>query len=134
MRRASPNSARRLKPPPPSTFTIPPAIAEKKGLQTDRRLYGQEINPETYAVCKADMLLKGEGQNAEYIYGGAEYSTLWNDAFPAQEFDFMLSNPPYGKSWKTDHPFLPATPDWGRATSAAGSSKKTGSKPSSPCR
>ncbi len=78
------------------------AIGEKHGLQIDTRLYGQEINPETYAVCKADMLLKGEGKNAEYIYGGAEYSTLYNDAFPAQEFDFMLSNPPYGKSWKKD--------------------------------
>jgi type I restriction enzyme M protein len=78
------------------------AIAEKHSLQINSRLYGQEINPETYAVCKADMLLKGEGENAEYIYGGAEYSTLWNDAFPAQEFDFMLSNPPYGKSWKKD--------------------------------
>jgi type I restriction enzyme M protein len=78
------------------------AIAEKHGLQINSRLYGQEINPETYAVCKADMLLKGEGENADYIFGGAEYSTLYNDAFPAQEFDFMLSNPPYGKSWKKD--------------------------------
>ncbi len=65
-------------------------------------LYGQEINPETYAICKADMLLKGEGDHAEHIIGGAEHSTLWHDAFPAMEFDFMLSNPPYGKSWKKD--------------------------------
>ena len=65
-------------------------------------LYGQEINPETYAVCKADMLLKGEGENAEHIVGGAEWSTLAHDAFPAREFDFMLANPPYGKSWKKD--------------------------------
>jgi len=65
-------------------------------------LYGQEINPETYAVCKADMLLKGEGESAEHIVGGAEWSTLANDAFPAQEFDFMLANPLYGKSWKKD--------------------------------
>lgn len=63
-------------------------------------LYGQEINPETYAVCKADMLLKGE--SADHIVGGAEWSTLSHDAFPAQEFDFMLANPPYGKSWKKD--------------------------------
>ena len=48
------------------------------------------------------MLLKGEGENADHIIGGAQYSTLSNDAFPAQEFDFMLSNPPYGKSWKKD--------------------------------
>lgn len=77
-------------------------IAQKRGLQIDGRLFGQEINPETYAICKADMLLKGEGENADRIIGGAEWSTLSNDAFPAQEFDFMLSNPPYGKSWKKD--------------------------------
>lgn len=65
-------------------------------------LYGQEINPETYAICKADMLLKGEGENADHIVGGAEWSTLSHDAFPAREFDFMLANPPYGKSWKKD--------------------------------
>ena len=65
-------------------------------------LFGQEINPETYAVCKADMLLKGEGENADQIVGGAEWSTLSHDAFPGREFDFMLANPPYGKSWKRD--------------------------------
>src|SRR6266705_3696805 len=65
-------------------------------------LYGQEINPETYAICKADMLLKGEGENADHIVGGAEHSTLSHDAFPAMNFDFMMSNPPYGKSWKKD--------------------------------
>jgi type I restriction enzyme M protein len=48
------------------------------------------------------MLLKGEGESADHIVGGAEWSTLSHDAFPAQEFDFMLSNPPYGKSWKKD--------------------------------
>jgi type I restriction enzyme M protein len=48
------------------------------------------------------MLLKGEGENAEHIVGGAEWSTLSHDAYPAREFDFMLSNPPYGKSWKKD--------------------------------
>jgi type I restriction enzyme M protein len=65
-------------------------------------LYGQEINAETYAICKADLLLKGEGDAADNIVGGPEYSTLANDAFPSHEFDFMLSNPPYGKSWKSD--------------------------------
>jgi type I restriction enzyme M protein len=78
------------------------AIAAKHGQQVRCLLYGQEINPETYAVCKADMLLKGEGENADHIVGGAEWSTLANDAFPAREFDFMLANPPYGKSWKKD--------------------------------
>lgn len=73
----------------------------RRGACTSRRP-GQEINPETYAVCKADMLLKGEGESANHIVGGAEWSTLSHDAFPAQEFDFMLANPPYGKSWKKD--------------------------------
>lgn len=62
-------------------------------------LYGQEINPETYAITKADMLLKGEGLQVENVAYG---STLSNDGFPTTNFDFMLSNPPYGKSWKTD--------------------------------
>lgn len=78
------------------------AIASKRGEQVRSLLYGQEINPETYAVCKSDMLLKGEGENADQIIGGAEWSTLAHDAFPAREFDFMLANPPYGKSWKND--------------------------------
>ncbi|MCX6546394.1 MAG: class I SAM-dependent DNA methyltransferase [Acidobacteria bacterium] len=78
------------------------SVAATHGLQIDSHLYGQEINPETYAVCKADMLLKGEGERADRIVGGAEWSTLSHDAFPAQEFDFMLANPPYGKSWKKD--------------------------------
>lgn len=77
-------------------------IGKKRKLQIASYLYGQEINPETYAVCKADMLLKGEGNKADHIIGGAEWSTLSHDAFPAQEFDFMLANPPYGKSWKKD--------------------------------
>ncbi len=77
-------------------------IGNKRGQQVKCLLYGQEINPETYAVCKADMLLKGEGESADHIVGGAEWSTLSHDAFPAQEFDFMLANPPYGKSWKSD--------------------------------
>jgi type I restriction enzyme M protein len=78
------------------------AMAAKRKQDVRCLLYGQEINPETYAVCKADMLLKGEGESADHIIGGAEWSTLSHDAFPAQEFDFMLSNPPYGKSWKKD--------------------------------
>ena len=63
------------------------------------RLFGQEVNPETYAITKADLMLKGQGEDADsFSYG----STLSADGFPAREFDFMLSNPPYGKSWKND--------------------------------
>lgn len=77
-------------------------LAEIHGKQVTTHLYGQEINGETYAICKADLLLKGEGEAADNIVGGPEHSTLSNDAFPSIDFDFMLSNPPYGKSWKTD--------------------------------
>ena len=77
-------------------------LAAENGKQVSTHLYGQEINAETYAICKADLLLKGEGDAADNIVGGPEHSTLANDAFPSREFDFMLSNPPYGKSWKTD--------------------------------
>jgi len=77
-------------------------LAESHGKQVATHLYGQEINAETYAICKADLLLKGEGEAADNIIGGPEHSTLSNDAFRAREFDFMLSNPPYGKSWKSD--------------------------------
>jgi len=77
-------------------------LARDHGKQVATHLYGQEINGETYAICKADLLLKGEGDAADNIVGGPEHSTLANDAFPSREFDFMLSNPPYGKSWKSD--------------------------------
>ena len=77
-------------------------IARERGKQVATHLYGQEINAETYAICKADLLLKGEGDAADNIVGGPAHSTLSSDAFPSHEFDFMLSNPPYGKSWKSD--------------------------------
>lgn len=60
-------------------------------------LYGQEVNPETYAICTSDMLIKGENAN-NIKYG----STLGKDGFGHLQFDFMLSNPPYGKTWKID--------------------------------
>lgn len=77
-------------------------FASERDKKVEMHMYGQEINSETYAICKADLLLKGDGDEAENIKGGPEYSTLSNDAFRTYEFDFMLSNPPYGKSWKTD--------------------------------
>lgn len=74
-------------------------LARENGKEVSIHLYGQEINPETYAIAKADLLLKGDGSEADNIYYG---STLSNDGLATMEFDFMLSNPPYGKSWKTD--------------------------------
>lgn len=74
-------------------------LAKEHNKDVAIHLYGQEINPETYAITKGDLLLKGEGEEADNMKFG---STLSNDAFPSHEFDFMMSNPPYGKSWKTD--------------------------------
>ena len=74
-------------------------LAAENGREVSVHLYGQEVNPETFAISKADLILKGEGGEAENMKFG---STLSGDAFPGREFDFMLSNPPYGKSWKTD--------------------------------
>lgn len=61
-------------------------------------LYGQEINEEIYAICKADMLIKGE--DAENIKGPS--STLSDDRLPYDRFDYMISNPPYGRKWEQD--------------------------------
>ena len=74
-------------------------VAREHGKEVSIHLYGQEVNAETYAITKADLLLKGKGEEAENFRHG---STLSQDGFLAREFDFMLSNPPYGKSWKTD--------------------------------
>ncbi|MCL4369097.1 MAG: type I restriction-modification system subunit M [Actinobacteria bacterium] len=74
-------------------------LAAEHGKDVAIHLFGQEVNGETYAISKADLLLKGAGDEAENFRHG---STLSQDGFPGRQFDFMLSNPPYGKSWKTD--------------------------------
>lgn len=74
-------------------------LASRRGKNVSIHLFGQEVQPETYAICKADMLIKGDGEEAEHIFYG---STLSLDGNPSRQFDFMLSNPPYGKSWKID--------------------------------
>ena len=67
----------------------------------DVYIYGKEVNPETFAICKSDMMIKGN--NPENIKLG---STLATNDFSTMKFDFMLSNPPYGKSWKTDQKYI----------------------------
>ncbi len=63
-------------------------------------LYGQEVNPETFAVCKSDLYMKSpDGRDAENIAYG---STLANDRHSQHDFDYMLTNPPFGKEWKMD--------------------------------
>lgn len=74
-------------------------LAKSCGKNVSIHLFGQESSPETFAICKADMLLKGDGEEAEHIVHG---STLSKDGNPSRQFDFMLSNPPYGTSWKKD--------------------------------
>ncbi len=67
----------------------------------DVYLYGKEINDETYAICKSDMMIKGN--DPAHIRPG---STLSTDEFASDRFDFMLSNPPYGKSWASEQKFI----------------------------
>ena len=74
-------------------------LAKEMDKKVSIHLYGQEINPETYAIAKADMLIKGDGNQAKNIIYD---STISNDYFAGYQFDFMLSNPPYGKSWSKD--------------------------------
>ena len=89
-------------------------ITDEKGLIQSKAtiyLYGQEINPETYAICKADMLIKGE--NPDNIKYG---STLSEDKLSGEKFDFMLTNPPYGKSWEKDQKELDVSKKGGATT------------------
>ncbi|ALU74753.1 DNA methylase [Tenacibaculum dicentrarchi] len=72
-----------------------------KAINSSVYLYGKEINDETYAICKSDMMIKGD--NPENIRVG---STLSADEFAGTTFDFMLSNPPYGKSWSSEQKYI----------------------------
>lgn len=74
-------------------------IAKEHGKNISVHIYGQEVNPETYAISKADMLIKGNGEDSKNIIFG---STLSQDSLQGRTFDLMLSNPPYGKTWKND--------------------------------
>ncbi len=74
---------------------------EIRAINSDVYLYGKEINDETYAICKSDMMIKGN--NPENIRVG---STLSTDEFAGTAFDFMLSNPPYGKSWASEQKYI----------------------------
>lgn len=74
-------------------------IAAENGKRVSIYLYGQENADETYAIAKSDMLLKGEGSQSNNLFFG---STISNDGFAGETFDFCLSNPPFGTPWKTD--------------------------------
>ncbi|ONI38753.1 restriction endonuclease subunit M [Candidatus Epulonipiscium fishelsonii] len=65
--------------------------------EAEIRLFGQELNPETYAIAKSDMLIRG-GNVSNMRYG----NTLSDDKFPGYKFDYCISNPPFGVNWKSD--------------------------------
>jgi len=68
--------------------------------KADVHLFGQEVNPETFAVCKSDLFMKSaDGKDAEHVLFG---STLSEDRHAARRFDYLIANPPYGKDWKRD--------------------------------
>jgi type I restriction enzyme M protein len=74
-------------------------LAARRHKNVSIKLFGQENADETYAIARADMLVKGEGAQANNIRFG---STISDDKFAREEFDFMLSNPPFGTSWKSE--------------------------------
>ncbi len=74
-------------------------LAARRGKKVSIKLFGQENADETYAIARADMLVKGEGKQADNIRFG---STISDDKFAREEFDFMLSNPPFGTAWKSE--------------------------------
>jgi len=81
--------------------------------QADIHLFGQEVNPETFAVCKSDLYMKStDGRDAENIAYG---STLSNDRHEQYRFDYMITNPPYGKDWKMDQEAVKAEHERGSA-------------------
>jgi len=75
-------------------------IREPINPEADIHLFGQEVNPETFAVCKSDLFMKStDGRDAENIVFG---TTLSNDRHAGRNFDYLITNPPYGKDWKRD--------------------------------
>ncbi len=81
--------------------------------QADIHLFGQEVNPETFAVCKSDLFMKSKkGEDAERIAYG---TTLSSDRHAGSLFDYLIANPPYGKDWKRDEDDVRAESDRGAA-------------------
>jgi len=78
-------------------------ILEHINPNADIKLFGQEVNDETFAICKSDLLIKGDDKDADNIKPDSCFS---RDGHPNDTFDYMLSNPPYGKDWKKDKNFI----------------------------
>ena len=82
-------------------------------VDADTHLFGQEVNPETFAICKSDLFMKSaDGRDADNILFG---STLSNDRHARATFDYMIANPPYGKDWKRDQDAVRTEHDRGAA-------------------
>lgn len=83
-------------------------IAGERGMRLKTYLFGQELQPETFATCKADLMLSGHSQDFTYRQGGVmryrfvNGSTISDDGHPGKNFDFCISNPPFGTPWKKD--------------------------------
>lgn len=83
-------------------------ISTERGLRVRTNLYGQELQPDTFATCKADLMLSEQIDNFEYTYQGerrnriAFGSTISQDGHANKQFDFCISNPPFGTPWKRD--------------------------------
>ena len=78
-------------------------VLERINPKADIRLFGQETNDETYAVSKSDMLIKGDDRDAGNIKPESSFS---RDGHPRSTFDYMLTNPPYGKDWNKEREFI----------------------------
>jgi len=76
-------------------------VIEKINPNIEINLFGQELNPQTYSICKSDLLISGENPNNIRLG-----STLSDDKFEGMKFDYLLSNPPYGVSWKGEQEFI----------------------------
>jgi len=88
-------------------------IQEPINVQADIHLFGQEVNPETFAICKSDLFMKSKtGLDAENIAYG---STLSADRHEQRSFDYMITNPPYGKDWKMDQEAVKSEAERGNA-------------------
>jgi type I restriction enzyme M protein len=82
-------------------LTVAEDYLSKLNPEATLKMFGQELNPESYAICKADMLIKGE--NPENIKYGNSFT---NDQLKSERFDYMLSNPPFGVDWKKVQDFI----------------------------
>jgi len=88
-------------------------IREPINPEADIYLFGQEVNPETFAVCKSDLFMKSvDGRDAKNVAFG---STLSNDRHAGRSFDYLITNPPYGKDWKRDEEAVVAEHERGQA-------------------